>query len=189
MREFTDTSGKTWAVEVNVHAIRMVRDLLKIDLMEFAGGDLGRRLAVDPVLLCAVLFVICRDQAAKAGVSEEDFGRAMGGDAWDAAVRALVEELVNFSRNPQDRENLRKILALNESAAARVRQQVTARLENGELEAAIVASLDRELQRLLGSASGSVPESSESNPAGSPSESSPPCATPASAPPGTVPPT
>jgi len=42
MRTFSDNAGRTWTVQVNVNAIKRVRDLAKVDLLQGGvgvGGD------------------------------------------------------------------------------------------------------------------------------------------------------
>src|SRR5687767_1850112 len=106
MKTFQDNAGRTWTVQVNVDAIKRVRDLAKVDLLEVVEGKLIERLVSDPILLCDVLYCVCKVEADAQGISDGDFGRAMGGDAIDGATAALLEELVGFF--PQGR---RKVLA------------------------------------------------------------------------------
>jgi len=50
------------------------------------------------ILLCDVIFVLVKPQADAAGVSDEQFAAALGGDAILAAQTAFYEELVDFFR-------------------------------------------------------------------------------------------
>jgi len=38
MATFTDNSGRTWTVQVNVETIRRVRAMVEVDLLDTAGG-------------------------------------------------------------------------------------------------------------------------------------------------------
>jgi len=51
IKTFTDNAGRTWTVQVNVDAIKRVRDLAKVDLPEVVEGKLIKRLLSAPVLL------------------------------------------------------------------------------------------------------------------------------------------
>ena len=159
MGTFKDNADRTWAVEVSVDAIKRVRSLLGVDLMGVVDGDLLERLVSDPVLLCDVIYALCRPEADAQGASDEEFGRAMGGDAIDAATTALLEELVGFfpSRRRQVlKKALEKLRALEAMALSAAEQ----RLESGELE--------REMEAVLESAgvsSTSSPAPSGSTPA------------------------
>jgi len=96
MKPFTDSQGRTWNVTVNVSAIKRVRDILGVDLLDVANGDLLSRLADDPCVLVDVLFVLCKPEADAKGVSDEDFGRGMVGGVLDEASAALMKELLDF---------------------------------------------------------------------------------------------
>ena len=67
-------------------------------------GKLIERLSNDPILLCDIIYVLCQSEAEQRGISDEDFGRAMAGDAIDHATASLLEELVGFF--PKNRRGL-----------------------------------------------------------------------------------
>jgi len=158
MKTFKDNAGRTWTVGVDVAAIKRVRSLLDVDLMGAVEGKLLERLVSDPVLLCDVIYCVCKPEADSRGVSDEDFGRAMAGDAIEHATTALLEELVDFF--PQARRRLlRKALAKLRNLEARVLEVAEMKLDGPELEAEMEAAL-----RELGGSSGSSPESSGSTP-------------------------
>ena len=48
------------------------------------------------MLLCDVVYAACTPEADARSVTDEDFGRAMAGDAIELATTALLEELVDF---------------------------------------------------------------------------------------------
>ena len=96
MKSFADNAGRTWAVQVNVDTIKRVQGLLGVNLLDVVDGDLIERLVADPVLVCDVVYVVCKPEADKQGVSDEEFGRAMAGDAIHNAAEALLAEIVDF---------------------------------------------------------------------------------------------
>lgn len=158
MKTFKDNADRTWTVTVNVDAIKRVRSLLSIDLMEAVEGKLIERLIGDPVLLCDVIYCVCKDDADAKGITDEEFGRAMAGDAIELATTALLEELVDFF--PQGkRQLLRKALAKLETLQETMLTVVSERLDSPELDAQLLAEL-----RKLGDSSGDSPASSESTP-------------------------
>lgn len=157
MHAFTDNAGRTWEVAVTVDSIARVRGLVNVNLVELVEGDLWSRLMRDPVLLCDVLYAICKPQADAQGVSNDALRSAMAGDALAAATQALLDDIVDFSPSPRDRARLKKVFALMEEALERARDVVDARLDSGELErqlAQIVASVS--------DSSGTAPELSAS---------------------------
>jgi hypothetical protein len=158
VKTFKDNADRTWTVTVNVDAIKRVRSLLSIDLMEAVEGKLIERLIGDPILLCDVIYCVCKEDADAKGITDEEFGRAMAGDAIELATTALLEELVDFF--PQGkRQLLRKALAKLETLQETMLAVVSERLDSPELDAELLAEL-----RKLGDSSGGSPASSESTP-------------------------
>lgn len=160
MKTFKDSQGREWTVAINVDAIKRVRSLLNVDLLEVTDGKLLERIASDEVLMVDLVYVLVKPEADAKGVTDEDFGRSMAGDAIDAAYAAFLEELTGFFRNPARRALLKKALAKLDQLEAKVLERAEKKLESGELEAMV----ERELT-IRGSSSGSLPESSESIPA------------------------
>ena len=161
MKTFNDNAGRTWTVTINVDAIKRVKSLLSVNLLEAVEGKLLERLVSDPVLLCDVIYAVCKPEADAKSVSDEDFGRSMAGDAIDLATTALLEELVDFF--PQQRRRLlRKALEKLRKLESMALTAAETRLDSPELE--------RQMQELLapskvegrgiGSSSGSLPETS-----------------------------
>ena len=159
MSTFKDNADRTWTVTISVDAIKRMRSLLDVDLMGVVDGDLLERLVSDPVLLCDVIYALCKRDADAHGVSAEEFGRAMGGDAIDAATTALLEELVGFFPSRR-RAVLAKALEKLKGLEAMALSAAEERLASGELEREMEAVL-----RSAGVSSGSSPAPSGSTPA------------------------
>ena len=166
MKQFTDNAGRIWTIAINVDAIKRVKGLLDVNLLEIVEGTLIERLIRDPVLLCDVVYVVCKPEADEKNVSDEDFGRAMAGDAIEHATKAVLEELVVFSPSPRDRANLQRVLETTYRVMDKARDMVEAKLTSNELE----KSIEQALQSANDSSS-SAPASSVSNPGPSPSTS------------------
>ena len=106
MRQFKDNAGRTWTVDINVATLKRVRGLTGVDLMQVIEGTLIEKFIRDPVLLCDVVYAVCKPEADSAKVSDEEFGKAMAGDAIEAATGAVLDELISFCPSPRDRANL-----------------------------------------------------------------------------------
>jgi hypothetical protein len=161
MRTFNDNAGRTWSLTLSVWTVKKVRDLLGVDLLDLGGEAATRdkpgllfRLIADPVLLVDVLYVVCRDQADSAAITDEQFGRAMGGDAIDAATKAFLEELADFTPSPRDRARARKVIATTWAMIEKAQDVLDAKAEK-ELPAAVESALSA-----LGNSSTSSPASS-----------------------------
>ncbi|MBM4369840.1 MAG: hypothetical protein FJ102_26760 [Deltaproteobacteria bacterium] len=171
MRTFKDNGGREWTVEINVAALKRVRGLTGTDLMQVVEGSGGliERLIKDPVLLCDVVYAVCKTEADQRSVSDEDFGRAMAGDAIEHATAALLEELVSFCPSPRDRRNLGRVLTATRGVMDKARDLVEKRIdrlvEGGELERIAEAALTGAGPPTPGVSSGGAPESPGSIPA------------------------
>ena len=162
MKSFTDNKGRTWTIEVTVATIKRVRALCKVDLNSIVeldknnkpSAELLEQLSTDPVLLVDVLYAVCKPQADKLGITDEDFGEAMAGDAIEHATSALLEEVIDFFPEAK-RMVMRKILSAIRKFSEAAKRKLETEL-NGEFESRVVSELDR----LTGS-SGTAPESAE----------------------------
>lgn len=164
MKTFTDNTGRAWTVALNVGTLKRVRTLCEVDLMQAVEGKLVERLIADPVLLCDVLYAVCKEEAEKQKVSDEDFGRGLGGDAIDSATTALLEELVDFF--PQRRrEVLRKALEKMQSLQEKSVRAAMVFLESPELDKRVENAIASVLPiasaaPTYGTSSGSSPDAS-----------------------------
>ncbi len=170
MRTFKDNGGREWTVEVNVTALKRVRGLTGTDLMQVVEGTGGliERLTRDPVLLCDVVYAVCKPEADQRGVSDEEFGRAMAGDAIEHATAALLEGLVSFCPSPRDRRNLGRVLTATRGVMDKARDLVEQRIDRlikgGELERIAEEAIAGAEPPTPGPSSGAAPVSSESTP-------------------------
>jgi len=159
MRTFTDSAGRTWQVAVNVTAIEEVKAEADVDLLELVeGGPLLERLLRDPVVLCHVLYALCKAQMEAKGISAEDFGRGMAGRAITEARSALLEEIVDFfhQEGPTIRREAEKLLA----AYRRLLEAVNLRLDGVDTDDLVERALAS-----VGGSSGDSPDASASTPA------------------------
>jgi hypothetical protein len=166
MKTFNDNAARSWTVQINVDAIRRVRDLASVNLLEVIEGKLIERLVSDPILLCDVIYVVCKPEADAREISDADFGRAMAGDAIDSATTALLEELVSFFPQAK-RRVLAKALAKLQNLQRIVSERAESMLESPDLEQQILRQLDeldREAQLSPSNSSGNAPESSALSP-------------------------
>lgn len=175
MTKFADSTGRQWEPEINVVTIGRVRDRLKINLLELVlpNSTLPDRLA-DPCLMVDVLYLLCKDQADKLDLDDVAFGKAMTPDGIEDAWTGVLEGIVLFSPRglrPAYQKVLVKAWAFEAAQAAKIK----ALTEGPEFE----AMLDREIEKRLNPPPtlpsdstgdvGSLPESSASSPAETPS--------------------
>lgn len=159
MRTFTDTAGRTWTVTVNTDAIKRVRGLTDVDLLGLLEGGLLERFYRDPILVCDVVYALCKPQADQHDLGESAFLQAMAGDAIDHALQALLEEVVDFCPSRRDRDTLRHVLEATQKGMDRARDLIEARLQSGHLDQAVEHALATAMN-----SSGDAPASSASIP-------------------------
>jgi hypothetical protein len=163
MRTFKDNAGRTWTIAVTVGSVKRVKSLLGINLYECAGGSLLDRLANDIEMLVDLIYVLCKPEADKANVTDEQFGEALSGDAIDHATTAFKEELVIFFPSGQ-REVMRAALAKADDVQKRAMTLALEKIDSMDPEQLIRDSLNE-------SPGESPDDSEESTPKDSPSES------------------
>ena len=158
MHPFKDNAGRTWIVLINVAAVKRCRALVSVDLYglvddQFSG--LGKLIA-DPVALVDVIYCLCQDEAGKLGITDEDFGRSMAGDALEHAANAFLAELTDFFPDARVRTGLAKVLTASRQVRDQLLDQAIESLDQLDLESVV---------RTLKASSGVSPESSDSIPA------------------------
>jgi hypothetical protein len=174
MHSFTDTTGRTWELTLTIGAAKRVKGILGVDLLDLAGGNppLITRLHTDAMLLIDTIFVILKPAAEAAGVTDEQFGEALGGDAAWNAYQAFTAELEDFFRQFH-RPDLERTVAVErkmletrpQEAAVAVDRIATAieKMATEEIEQ-IVQEVEAKRPPISGSGSTNLPESSAFSP-------------------------
>ena len=162
MKSFTDNTGRTWTLAVNVGTIKRVRALCDVNLaniITISGTtpkvDLLERLGNDPVLLVDVLYAAVKPEADTKGVSDQEFGQAMSGDAIEMATTALLDEVIDFFPETK-RKVFRKILDATRRFETKGKAALQALLDDPALDGKIDAALAQ-----LTTSSGNSQESPE----------------------------
>lgn len=146
VRQFTDCEGRTWRVRITVDEVKRCREQLGIQILDATNpqADLCGRLSTDPELLVNVLYVVCRQQADERGLSDEQFGRSMAGDAiWEAST-ALLEAVADFFPSPAQRAARHKLI----ERSTRIVRLLERRLD----EVASDGEIDRQIDSLFAAA-------------------------------------
>ena len=159
MRTFKDCEGRTWSVTLNVLQMKRIRANLGVDLVNVIALDAGGkvkvdlvdriandpcllvdRIANDPCLLVDILGVCVEEEAKAAGVTDEQFGRSLAGDAIEDATRAFLDELVDFFPGAK-RLFLKKAVELSRKYAGEMTVALEKALEDPELERRVEESM------------------------------------------------
>lgn len=157
MKAFVDAAGRTWTIALTIDSVKRVRGLLGINLLEPEQGDppVLTRLGTDVILLCDVVFALVKPQADALGVTDEQFGAALDGDAALAAQTAFYAELVDFFRQSKRMDRARMV-SLQQQVIEMQVQRIETRIQRFDIEG--------ELDRMLGGSPTSSPASSGSTP-------------------------
>jgi len=170
---FVDSRGEQWTIPCDVNSIVRVAHQTGIKLTDLinVNSESYRKWIEDfPATQVAVLYALVSDEARDRGLSPEDVGRRLASqDAFDQALRAITNAVINFS--PQSRRNfLRQAFPKAEAAFEKLREQEAKNLDE-RIEAVDWDGLMRDTLTDSSSATDS-PESSVSTPGLEPSENS-----------------
>ena len=143
--------------------MKRVRELLDVDLMGILRNEkLLKDLASDDILMVDVVFALLKPQADTDKVTDVMFGEAMAGEAIGDAYAALLEELTNFSRNPNTRKVLGKIFKKVQEVEDTLLAAAEARINSGELDKIVQAEIEKvkglTIKPTGGNSSGSSPD-------------------------------
>lgn len=164
MAQFKDKHGRPWNVEINTTAIKRVKSIAGVDLLNLTEEyGLFTRVLADPIQLVDVLYAVCEPQCREQGVTDEQFGEGMVGDVINEATQRLLDEVIGFFPNARQRANLTAIRQKAEAFVEKSMDAVEARINSGEIEREAQLELDRAMARFGGPSTGS-PASSESTP-------------------------
>lgn len=159
MQAFKDLEGRTWDVNITIAAVRRVKRMVEIDLLD-TGGTI-EALMHDVPRLCDVLFAVLKPQADTLGVSDEQFGESLAGDVIDAAVNAFLNAWVSFSP-PAQRAVLTRAVDSARRVSEKLRKAAETVLDETDLDALTEAEMRRRSTR---NSSTDAPASSVSIPA------------------------
>ena len=163
MKIFKDNQNRPWTIVVNVATVKRVRSLLDVNLLDVVkldkkdkpNVDLLEQLASDPVLLCDVIYCICKPDADAQNISDEDFGTAMGGDAIGHATTALLEELVDFFPEAK-RLVLRKLMNAGEKVKNQMEKALKLQLNDPKLDKELEDQVTRYIDSSMNSPASSA---------------------------------
>lgn len=118
MSAFKDAAGREWRLGIDVWCLRQVKARTGVDIGRLFEDEFKpyRELVRDIGLFVDVLWVLVEDQAVRLGVTDEHFGRALGGDAVEEAAAAFEEAVADFY--PSRPRQVLKALAVKTRAAA-----------------------------------------------------------------------
>lgn len=136
---FRDNAGRVWNAAIDINTVKRVRQLTGVDIVD--GIKVIEDAASDPVLLCDVLYAICKPQADAASVSDEDFGAALVGNTIADAAEALVQSIIDFFPEAK-RGMLRAVLEKSRTIENAILTRMKENLNTPELDKKIMDMLE-----------------------------------------------
>ncbi len=172
-RTFKDCNGREWIVKATVDKIEKIRVLNGVDLADVT-AEAMRRLRVDDVLLVRVIWNLCEAEADGAGISAEQFGESLFGDAIESAFEAVKEAVSDFFPS-RKRKMWEKFVREDEAEQQKALEMAVAELENPENQEAVKEAMRTRIKDEIQSALTrlrsvtGLPDSVDSTPAPGPS--------------------
>lgn len=97
MSKFTDGKDRKWVLEINPPVMKRVKLATGCNLGTTLTDEAElEKLGRDVILLVDIIFAIVQPEAEKRGVSEQDFGESLVGDAYHDAVTAFSHAIIDF---------------------------------------------------------------------------------------------
>ena len=143
---FADRLGGEWYVALDVGLCRDIKLAHGVDLANWIDGKAASRLYQDDETLVAVLWMLCQSQADERDIDEEAFARLLNGDVLAAALTAIEEAVVGFTR-PDRRELVRQAMATMKEATAEAIDKQRCKLASADTRRAISAAVDRAITK------------------------------------------
>jgi hypothetical protein len=125
MKKFKDNNGKEWTICLNIKTYKAIRDNVHIDIIDVENSFEKLK---DPLITVSVLWEMVTNKD-----NEDEFYSGLGGDAYQSASDALVEEIIDFF--PKERRLLFRKMIQHGVAYQELRlKEVEAQIDNGLIE-------------------------------------------------------
>lgn len=143
MHIFKDPDGREWQLKLDFNAVKLVRSLINVDLLK--QEDLSK-VASDSVLLCDLLYCLCREQCNKREMSDVAFGEMLT-ECFEPAVEAYMLELVDFFQR-LGRKSLATLIQKQMTTFKKMEDLVQQRIQSEKLETLLRMEMEQTLQKL-----------------------------------------
>lgn len=166
MPTFKDANDREWTIKLDAPTILRVRSATcdvpnckhlqgtgcnGVDLADLE-GKAQLQLRRDVVLLVNTLYLLCQPEAQRQGITDEQFGACLVGDAIRRATIAMDEAIADFFPE-ESRVILRAMTAKDEEVRKLGMERALAKINDPNLAtqfvAALEAQLDEEMKNLL----------------------------------------
>jgi hypothetical protein len=162
MPTFKDANDREWTIRLDAPTVLRIRadtcdrDLCKhlqgsgctgVDLVDLS-GDTQMKLHRDVVLLVNTLYLLCEPECKKLGITSEQFGAALVGDAIASATIAM-DEAIAFFFPASKRKILQAVTAKDAEVEKLAMQMALDKINDPQLRNAMMATLEAQLDETL----------------------------------------
>lgn len=162
MPSFKDANNREWTIRLDAPTVLRVRaatcdqpnckhlqgsGCTGVDLADLS-GDTQLRLHRDVVLLVNTIYLLCEPEAKKLGVTDEQFGAALVGDAILNATMAM-DEAIAFFFPASKREILRAVTAKDAEVEKLATAMALEKINDPKLRESLVATLEAQLDETV----------------------------------------
>lgn len=128
---FQDLKNRSWVLRLTAPLLKDIEQMFGVKLTSFDKDPLSA-LATDPVMLVDVLYVICRDQADKVGITDREFGESLP-EGLETPVMALRGAIINFFP-PGKRSAIQRALLAAEEVSNKTLQKMVDHLDQSSVK-------------------------------------------------------
>lgn len=167
MQIFADVAGTNWIIDLNIRSVRDIRRRMAARSKDFGGVDFldyaTLLFSLTDILFGAdLLALILQGQIEAAGLTEEQFGERLRGEALFKGLEALTAEYIDFFPDPAAVEKMRAVVDKNREARLRIAEAIASTATEKIEEA--VASVEQRLGVSSSERSGSAADPSPDAP-------------------------
>lgn len=151
---FSDTKGRQHEVRVTFAGVKRVLATLDIDLTQLYAKDSAvmQRLLTNPLLACDVVYLLLKPELDASGITDEQFGECVAGEAFGKMTDCLFEALAVFfsGQDEQAGATIRKALAAYQLTRRRVLERAQKEVEPESVAGKALAALEEHLAKSNG---------------------------------------
>lgn len=149
MEKIKLSSGKTVDLSISAGSVELVKNQLKVSLVDLGSTGVIEKMMDDPMLLCNVMYLLCKRSCDEQKISADDFAYGLEGKEIEECTRLFIEELINFL--PQSKKTiLRQSLKMQNELNQKMVESSMAKMETmmGKMETMVDKEVDKMMVKI-----------------------------------------
>lgn len=151
MKTFVDDRGRTWAVHITCGSLKRIAAHAGFDIADISNGKAVDLFGGNTTHLLDILWPCVKATAERDGVTYDEFGDGLRGEALSSATAVLKEELLDFFP-PSRRALMAKLLARMDKIVGEALQKAAEDIDTVQLPSVTGGTLHTSAQESLESA-------------------------------------